>query len=247
METDNRWTQTTQRGAFFHTLLRLKNTKNNIQTPRVTYQRPPWYKVLVCSDTQRKKVYVEKKTCAIPFVGITSNPIMQVKVTLESDFKKTNGWEQGFLEIQSLHRTIEVQIEDLTFLWDTFNKFIQKIKNNQDIDENENEEMQKYIGQDSYIYKRNFNVWYQSLDTDNQERKNDGNKLVKEKTRLYTVVKSMMKQILEMKKWKLDPVRKFSPEFHSIFDTEWMINPEKPSSDIQTTISKEKTNSTTIK
>jgi len=222
-----------QRGAFFHTLLRLKNKKNKTPTPTMEYQRPTWYKFLVCSDAQRQKAYVEKNTCAIPFVRITSNPIMKVNVTLESDFKKTNGWQQNFLEIQALRRTIEVQIEDLTFLCNTFDKFLQKIKNHQANDENENKEMKKYIGQASYIYKRNFNVWYQSMDNDNQDRKNYGNKIVKDKTRLYTDVKAMMKQILEMKKWKLEPVRKFSPAFHAIFDTEWMVNTEKPRSSKQ--------------
>jgi hypothetical protein len=158
---------------------------------------------------------------------------MDVNVILESDFKKTSESEKKFLEIQSLRRTIEVQIEDLTFLWNTFDEFLQKIKNHKANDEIENKEIKEYIGQASYIYKRNFNVWYQSMDTDNQDRKNYGNKLVKDKTRLYTDVKAMMKRILEMKKWKLEPVRKFSPAFHAIFDTEWMFNPEKPRSSKQ--------------
>jgi len=222
-----------QRGAFFHTLLRLKNTKNKKPTPILKYERPHWYKFLVCSDAQRQKAYVEKKKCVIPFVRIKSDPIMKVNVILESDFKETNGWQEKFLEIQSLRRTIEVQIEDLTFLWKTFNNFLEKIKNHQANDKTENEEMKEYIGQASYIYKRNFNVWYQSMDTDNQDRKNYGNKLIKEKTRLYTGVKAMMKRILEMKKWKLEPVRKFSPAFHAIFDSEWMFNPEKPRSSKQ--------------
>ena len=200
----------------FHILIFQKNViGKTLRFHDMCYKRRPWYgPFFCCCDAKKQAIYVRSDTCEVPFQRISPNT--ELKVIYEQAYKKLKPTEKdAYFKVDALRRKIDVQITDLTFLIETFKKYISNYEHGQPIAESTTRDIKKYVAQAMYTYQENDCVNSQSdkKDSHNKLIIGSGQALIDRKTELYFDVKQYMAKIMHHNKWNFSrkPDLKWTP------------------------------------
>lgn len=210
----------------FHILIFQRNVQGQTLRFRdIGYRRRPWYgPFFCCCDATKRGMYVRTDTCEEPFKRISIDT--ELKVMYEHEFEKLTPTEQDkYFKVDALRRKIDVQIKDLTFLIETFKKYISGYVGGGSIPESTTRDIKKYIEQAIYTYKINDCVVSQSDAKDSPEQIEDGLQRIQQKTRLFFEVKSHIGNIMRHNKWTFppDPNLPWNPTMPTHDSTTWHV------------------------